>query len=509
MAESNGRAGHTFRGGRFIQLGAQAKMKNTNAWGGGGASISRCSYWPVFLPSQRSWNLPCHCSRRTLTLPSATDDTCSVPAIQSDTTETESETWLRQVASILQKKSKRIYGSAEAMSQECGKSVRHVVRTLHALAEASAREQTDLLKSVLSYASLSKDGSLRPQLYLQHVRHDETQTVLVGKYSGGQAHAHRGKVHVIQRSWVVCLVPEERELGSLEPRKKTVLLSGTFSPVLALSENATGETIAWVLQQTSPIGSLDLSVFSRRVTVMETDACPANLRAQAILHDPSMPSLSTVCAAHKVHTVASKCWESYKELHAGVVKTLKVLRSPGMFPKFLDQLLLLVDGVEVIHSQSLSDDALAYRKHILAVFAPNMSEKPKCAATILGITQCVYNGDWRVPTLQHYCSGTACCQDRQETIAKMKATMPRLVKSLRLTSFNDGDWASWHKSLRLMGFWSSFHGSFKPALLGALQPIARRAAPMQNPSLAAEGGQDTGRSEAEKEGVCKGCKDIL
>ena len=108
----------------------------------------------------------------------------------------EGQTAMDKAAVVLQKSNKHIYGSVAAMATECAQSKRHTLRCLHALAEACAREQEAVFAAVLEYASAraTSHSGLRPALLLEHVRHDETQTVLVARYLGNEPVSHRGKV---------------------------------------------------------------------------------------------------------------------------------------------------------------------------------------------------------------------------------------------------------------------------------------------------------------------------
>ena len=90
---------------------------------------------------------------------------------------------------------------------------------------------------------------------------------------------------------------------------------------------------------------------------------------------------------------------------------------------------------------------LRHRQRVLLVFSPSLEEKPKNAAIIRVLARYLLNGDWRSPQVQHRCQGTTCCESKDHTIQKLKLHMPKLLKSLRLSTFNSGDWAAWHSAL--------------------------------------------------------------
>ena len=344
----------------------------------------------------------------------------AIPALDVDLNEdiddevqAEEPAFLGKVARILEGKLKHIYGSVSTMAKEVGKSQRHVVRALHALAEAAAREQSAVQEGVLSYANLRRHSGLRRCVFLQHIQHDETQVRLVASHPGGQPHEHRGRLHVVQHSWS-CLL-EDAEHASY------FLVSGEFSPALRLSENATGETIAEVLNSTtgpqSPLADI-IAGFERHCTVVESDECPANNRALKMIRTEDEPCFHGHCAAHKVHAVANKSWLQHQDLHTGLVKTLKVLKSPGVLPRFLEKLLGILDEAEILIRQPITEEALAHWKLVLRAFSPSLSQKPKSASVIRVLAFYLFNGDWRAPRVQHRCQGDTCCRSPEDSSAR-------------------------------------------------------------------------------------------
>ena len=76
------------------------------------------------------------------------------------------------------------------MAESCQSSVRHVTRSLHALSEAAAQEQAQVFNRVLTYAKSRQPSGLRNVLLVEHIQHDETQTIVTASYPGGEAHTH-------------------------------------------------------------------------------------------------------------------------------------------------------------------------------------------------------------------------------------------------------------------------------------------------------------------------------
>ena len=104
------------------------------------------------------------------------------------------------------------------------------------------------------------------------------------------------------------------------------------------------------------------------------------MRAQAVLRkDGHAAALETHCAAHKAHAVSTKCWSQFKGLHAALVQTLKLLRSPGAFPQLMDKLMERIEDAEIVVRRPLPDVAITHRRHVLEAFTPTSSQRPKHA----------------------------------------------------------------------------------------------------------------------------------
>ena len=270
---------------------------------------------------------------------------------------------------------------------------------------------------------------------------------------------------------------------------KFFLVRGDYSPAIRLSENATADTIAAVLRNTTSLGSPRPANFERHVVVVESDECPANTRALEILRTPGRSFLHAFCAAHKAHAVANKSWLDHQELHAGLVKTLKVLKGPGVFPRFCDNLLGVLDHAELLVQRPLGSAAIAHRQKVMQTFCPPLSQKPKSAAVIRTLALTLWNGDWQSPIISHHCPGLHCCESHEVMVTKLKLWLPKLLKALRLSTFESGNWSAWQQSLYLLGFLSQCHDMLRKALVPTLQGME---VPLANPSSTAslDDGQD-------------------
>ena len=152
-------------------------------------------------------------------------------------------------------------------------------------------------------------------------------------------------------------------------------------------------------------------------------------------------ALTTICCAHKLHSVAAKTWTRFDPLFKGAFKTLKALQSPGALPKLVAELVAACEEVQIV-TTPLTDDAIAYRGAVVELFSPNFTDKPRNASALKVLIEVVvFTGDWWQKKLQHLCRG--CCRDRNHTIETMKSLMPRLVRCLQVSTLNTGNWANW------------------------------------------------------------------
>ena len=335
---------------------------------------------------------------------------------------------LDKLGETLHKNRSRCLSTLSQFAEECDTSVRNVVRCMHALAETLAVNQEALLHNFLRYVSLmQQSGVLRPILFAEHIKHDETQTFVIAKYPGCEQHAHKGKIHVIQHQWTALI--EICRTG------RHLWICGSQSPKLKLSANATGETNHKVLECSLPSFAQRLP-FQSRVKILETDEGSANLRCQNImLHkEKDVSLLTTICSAHKTHAIGMKTWTRFEELQKMMIKTLRLLHSPGAYAKFVAAVLSRVDEVEILRTP-LPPEAVAHRAAVIELFSHREREKPKSASMFKVLTSELLSGDWRVKTLQHLCVRN-CCANREHTKLKLREWLPKLLRSLQLSLLN-------------------------------------------------------------------------
>ena len=214
-------------------------------------------------------------------------------------------------------------------------------------------------------------------------------------------------------------------------------------------QSGTGDSISDLLQQCMEVpklleGEADFPFYR----LIETDECSANLRAEKILAEhymvgPEEGNIHIICSAHLGHQVAQRCWDFYREMQSGLLKTLQFLRCPGMFQKMLHTMMQRLDGDWVlVQNAPLSQEADSYRRTVLECFSPSQEEWPRANATIHCLANALLNGDWRVEgKLVHHCH-PRCCTSYAHTVQKMKQFLPLLLKALSMRRLEVGNWAS-------------------------------------------------------------------
>ena len=148
----------------------------------------------------------------------------------------------------------------------------------------------------------------------------------------------------------------------------------------------------------------------------------------------------------------------------GVVKTMKLLKSPGAFQAFSEAVVhYMVERLRIV--QVVSQEAKQYQKDTLTYFAPSPQRGVRNLACISSVAKLLLNGDWRDRgSVQHVCRpGNQCCTSRQHTIEKIRHWVPAFLKALQVRLLNQTNWAEWHSALNILGCLGRLHGVFAPA----------------------------------------------
>ena len=349
------------------------------------------------------------------------------------------------------------------LAVEMRKSPRQVMRMVRALAETALRHQASVLGQVVKYVQLMKlAGALQAKLLVHKVKHDETQMIVRASYSSPTGHTrlheHKARIFIVQEEWSLLVKAPMRTDMKCESESYSVL-KGAFSPKVVVGQSATGESIKKILDRTLEVPRLAYDVCEQSWVLLESDECGANGRAAKMSHSPSLPTMHFYCMGHKVHQISKMVWDRFPQVHKGVTHVLKVLKAPGLFQKFQDIVLQLLDtDCFVVSSAPLSPEAQRYRENVLSLFFPDKDEKPDAHSAIVSIATLLLNGDWQKSgIIEHRCGGH-CCPSVEVTKQKFRKYLPVFLKALHLQQLETSDWSGWAMQLCFAGALMHIHG---------------------------------------------------
>ena len=435
-------------------------------------------------------------------MPTVGDDAVENPNLQvhdpdsgRSSGDAEAKTPLEQdIAKLLHGDRRQLLWNQEALAHRLNTSRRNLKRYLHAVAEVAVTHERSVLSRILETVRLLQEGgAVEPLLFVHGLHYDETQMTCHIGYGDSEGSCQRHKVLVITQEWNILL---RRCSGGMH---NYLTIRGSLSPCLKAGQNATGETIAKILEDVGP-KQMDTDFFKNVVRVVETDEGSNNYRAESILGH--LPRLHLMCAGHKIHEVCRRVWTLFPELKSAMVQTIKFLKSPGAFDLFQTALLnkLSEPGFVVINDGVLDEEAHVYREIVMAVFTPRTSESRTGVAWIRVLARTLLNGDWRKSgVIEHRCAGNSCCpQGRPETLAKLRIAVPNLLKRLRLQRFELGNWKHWHRHCYFVGFLVLTHRLFSVTYVHAFGGHRQDDARSERPSAwnvlesHAQGGEELG-----------------
>ena len=170
----------------------------------------------------------------------------------------------------------------------------------------------------------------KPLLYLTYLTYDETPLQLRAQYGPGQAYVHNTKNLVFQQEWHV-LLQQGKQQTDHEQHQADGERKFSVDSCFLIHAGASLTCMWRILVANDKLTPL-LSADAWPVRVCETDEAGANLRAEALWRvanrDVQQHTLHIVCNAHKCHIVAQRLWNQFDDLHGGLIKSLKVLKSP-------------------------------------------------------------------------------------------------------------------------------------------------------------------------------------
>ena len=328
-----------------------------------------------------------------------------------------------------------------------------------ALAEQCRHHQQLLWQSTLSFAAAwSEQGALQPVAAFWHCKYDETPLRLRLRFEQSQDPT-TGKVFAVESQWALLFA--KPELPSNHPQKFT-FLRGSFSPALRACDAGTAEGVCTVLQSCpgpGPSGSF-LDKFPLKLRLPETDALGANVKGERLLRSLTpwneWKSCHFTCAAHRVHSSATKSWtlEHNEPIVKGCIHLGLFLNSPGSLAQFRNVLRGLVRDTLVVERgpPQESEASKAFRWNCMQTYRP-ASARGRSLLVLLAKT--LLNSDWRQPTLKHHCAH--CCESREETISKVQFALDALISSARPQLFSKANWRHWWKGMPFVGLFASMH----------------------------------------------------
>ena len=285
------------------------------------------------------------------------------------------------------------------------------------------------------------------------------------------------KLFVLRLSYA-CLL---RKLPAHDPQAKGQFLFVHLPSSVALrcAERETGENLANILLSTSLLPStFDSKSFQNCWRLCETDEAASNGRGERLYsaarpRGQSMTVLHTFCAAHKVHTSATKTMElsHFAPLLSGMVHVLKVCWDRRILQAFYTALHQhVVKNLQWTPKDvvKLTLGATQYKDAILEHFAPPV-KKRRLRALTFHVASSLLNADWRSSQLQHFCVG--CCQSKEECITKVSKSLVQLARGLRVSMLCKNNWSDWPKHMMWFGLLSHLHGLLRPVLLQTLSPF--------------------------------------
>ena len=116
-------------------------------------------------------------------------------------------------------------------------------------------------------------------------------------------------------------------------------------------------------------------------------------------------------------------------------------------------------GRPVREECQVSVEGRQYRRNLLRCFLPSLcTPRKKCRVALF----CTFllNGDWREQNqLIHICKGSSCCpRGVESTKEKLRAWLPALLRTLRPSQLNGGNWMDWSTPVVFLGLLQGIHG---------------------------------------------------
>ena len=338
-----------------------------------------------------------------------------------------------------------------------------------------------ILAVLLAFSSMS---SFEAVSLFEHSSFDETPVDLRVTFEAEGKEKQKAKLFVHELEYGVLL--RYLRSSALLPRDQFLFLRcGQLTQVRA-AERTTAENIRNILMRTTLLQppAAVTQEFRYRWRLSECDECPSNLKAERLFMEQvrgqHWQMLSFICAAHKAHSSATKCFEMKPEIVSGMVNSCKVLWDVKYLRAVKHVMKVEVQKRlrrhECVELPSLPRPAREFKEHVLRMFSPDANKAPRHAAQVAILAKLILNGDWRKRhILEHHCL-RGCCADSQESERKVFKQLWTVFRLAKVTMFAKGNWSDWPRHMMMWGLLGHLHYILRDVLLGAFSRVAAAAA---------------------------------
>ena len=348
--------------------------------------------------------------------------------------------------------------AVEDLAAQLEVSAKTALRYLAPTAQSCLQSQISAFERVCDYAnSLIENGTVEAVALLEFQAYDETPMRLRVEFPGSAPGmgTQLTKIFAVSTQWALLI----RKAGSFKAKDYT-LLHGHFAVSLRAADSNSAAAVTALLQSCPR----PLEIARSRVKmplslrIAESDSAPSNVKAERLvsLLSPDDICLHLLCAAHRAHNIADRCWELQSGTLSGIIHSLLCLEPAAHMHKLESAMMQLVDERLIVkqHTCALPADALAYRASIISLYVPS-EQYPRKRTTCL-ILACLLNADWRRKALVHRCS-EGCCPSEVESKAKIKCALCRAVRCLRPSRLCKANWQEWSRPMNFVGYLGGIH----------------------------------------------------
>ena len=290
----------------------------------------------------------------------------------------------------------------------------------------------------------------------------------------GAGEVQVGKIFCIEAGWAAVFEMLDDGHNDAEDAQKYLTVHAEFAPQVRAVDRPTGVGIAQALLSSASPPERVRSLFPEVLRLAETDALPANHKAERHLHAsdlwrPPCREMVVDCTMHKTHTAARRVFDLFPATVTGIKNTALFLKGSGVMTHFrncMEQ--WLWENLDVQHSRPPASDAsTAFRDSVLGLFCPPTAGARAAVHTSLQF----FNGDLRSRPPCHYCLG--CCSTREDSVKTAVHLMNKLLTVARPVPLSLSNWASWKRTFYFMGLLGNWHSA-----LFAVLPLTMTAVGM-------------------------------